>query len=106
MRGFPLVGGFLRALAAISGPGSRGPWVGASGLPGHLMNSDVYWTILDALLFLITSPGKAGLRVQSGDRHTRDYGAACRGPLVVRERSGIVQTLRPTRILGPIGMER
>jgi hypothetical protein len=52
--------------------------------------SDVYWTIIDALLFLITSPGKAGLRVQTGDRHTRENGAACRGPPVVRERSGIV----------------
>ena len=41
--------------------GGRGPWVGASGLPGHLTISDVYWVILDALLFLITSPGKAGL---------------------------------------------
>jgi hypothetical protein len=54
---------------------------------------------------LTTSPGKAGLRVQTGDGHTRDYGAACRGPPVVRERSGIVQTLRPNRIPGPIGME-
>jgi hypothetical protein len=26
------------------------------------------------------SPGRAGLRVQVGDRHSRDYGAACRGP--------------------------
>jgi hypothetical protein len=26
------------------------------------------------------SLGRAGLRVQVGDRHTRDYGAACRGP--------------------------
>jgi len=32
-----------------------------------------------------TSPGKAGLRVQTGDRHTREHGAACRGPPVVRE---------------------
>jgi hypothetical protein len=48
--------------------------------------SDVYWKISDAFLFLTTSPGKAGLRVQTGDRHTRDYGAACRGPPVVRER--------------------
>jgi hypothetical protein len=46
-----------------------------------------------------TSSGKAGLRVQSGDGHTRDYGAACRGPPVVRERSGIVSTLSPNRIL-------
>jgi hypothetical protein len=51
--------------------------------------------ILDALLFLTTSPGKAGLRVQAGDGHTREHGAACRGPPVVRERSGIVQTLCP-----------
>jgi hypothetical protein len=35
---------------------------------------------------LTASPGKAGLRVQSGDRHTREHGAACRGPPVVRER--------------------
>jgi hypothetical protein len=60
-----------------------------------LDDSDDYWTILDALLFLTTSPGKAGLRVQAGDGHTRANGAACRGPPVVRERSGIVQTLRP-----------
>jgi len=51
--------------------------------------------ILGALLFLTTSPGKAGLRVQTGDRHTREHGAACRGPPVVRERSGIILTLRP-----------
>jgi len=62
--------------------------------------------ISDALLFLTTSPGKAGLRVQSGDGHTRVNGAACRGPPVVRERSGIIWTLRPNRIPGPIGMER
>jgi hypothetical protein len=31
-----------------------------------------------------TSPGKAGLRVQAGDTHTRVNGAACRGPPVVR----------------------
>jgi hypothetical protein len=46
--------------------------------------------ILDALLFLTTSPGKAGLRVQAGDTHTRVDGAACRGPPVVRERSVII----------------
>jgi hypothetical protein len=62
--------------------------------------------ILDALLFLTISPGKAGLRVQSGDGHTREHGAACRGPPVVRERSGIIWTLRPGRIPGPIGMEQ
>ena len=45
----------------------------------------IYWIILDALLFLITSPGKAGLRVQAGDGHTRANGAACRGPPVVME---------------------
>jgi hypothetical protein len=44
---------------------------------------------------LTTSPGKAGLRVQAGDGHTRENGAACRGPPVVRERSGIIWTLRP-----------
>jgi hypothetical protein len=59
--------------------------------------------ITDALLFLTTSPGKAGLRVQAGDGHTRGYGAACRGPPVVRERSGIIWTLRPNRIPGPMG---
>jgi hypothetical protein len=41
------------------------------------------------------SPGKAGLRVQAGDGHTRVDGAACRGPPVVRERSGIIWTLCP-----------
>jgi hypothetical protein len=51
---------------------------------------------------LATSPGKAGLRVQAGDGHTREHGAACRGPPVVRERSGIIWTLRPNRIPGPI----
>jgi hypothetical protein len=51
---------------------------------------------------LTTSPGKAGLRVQAGDGHTREHGAACRGPPVVRERSGIIWTLRPGRIPGPI----
>jgi hypothetical protein len=35
---------------------------------------------------LTTSPGKAGLRVQAGDGHTRVNGAACRGPPVVRGR--------------------
>jgi hypothetical protein len=56
--------------------------------------------------FLTTSPGKAGLRVQAGDRHTREYGAACRGPPVVRERSGIIWTLRPIGFRVLLGMER
>jgi len=64
--------GSFEPLPPAGGPGGRGPWVGASGLPGHLTNPDVYWMIIDALLFLITSPGKAGLRVQTGDTHTRD----------------------------------
>ena len=78
MRGFPLVGGFLRAPAAISGLGSRGPEgiprVGGWRFSGHLtINYQMFnWKISDALLFLTTSPGKAGLRVQTGDRHTRD----------------------------------
>jgi hypothetical protein len=54
--------GSFEPLPPAGGLGGRGPWVGASGLPGHLMIiSDVYWMILDALLFLTTSPGKAGL---------------------------------------------
>jgi hypothetical protein len=71
------------------------PVWGASGSPDTRQLPDVYWIILDALLSLTTSPGKAGLRVQTGDRHTREHGAACRGPPVVRERSGIIWTLRP-----------
>jgi hypothetical protein len=66
----------------------------------------IIWTILGALLSLTASPGKAGLRVQTGDGHTREHGAACRGPPVVRERSGIIWTLHPSRIPGPIGTER
>jgi hypothetical protein len=34
------------------------------------------------------SLGRAGLRVQVGDRHTRDYGAACRGPPGLDGRGG------------------
>ena len=72
MRGFPLVGGFLRVLAASRWSGGPRPLGGGQRFSGHLTISDVYWMILDALLFLITSPGKAGLRVQTGDTHTRD----------------------------------
>jgi hypothetical protein len=89
-------------LPPADGLGSRGPEgiprVGGWRFSGHLTITrclHVYWIILDALLFLTTSPGKAGLRVQAGDRHTRVNGAACRGPPVVRERSGIIRTLRP-----------
>jgi hypothetical protein len=53
---------------------------------------------------LTTSPGKAGLRVQSGDTHTRDDGAACRGPPVVRERDNLDNPSH--RIPGPIGTEK
>jgi hypothetical protein len=35
--------------------------VGGWRFSGHLTISDDYWIILDALLFLTTSPGKAGL---------------------------------------------
>jgi hypothetical protein len=90
MRGFPLVGGFLRASAASRWSGGRGPWVGASGLPGHLMIiSDVYWIISDALSHHIPRQGRPpGL---SGGCASRGHeGAACRGPPVVRERSGII----------------
>jgi hypothetical protein len=55
---------------------------------------------------LTTSPGKAGLRVQAGDGHTRANGAACRGPPVVRERNGIIWTLRLSRIPGLTGTEK
>jgi hypothetical protein len=37
------------------------PRVGGWRFSGHLTISDDYWIILDALLFLTTSPGKAGL---------------------------------------------
>jgi hypothetical protein len=54
---------------------------------------------------LTTSPGKAGLRVQAGDRHTRDGGAACRGPPVVRERGKSRNSVpEDPRVL--FGMER
>jgi hypothetical protein len=58
---------------------------------------DNYQMFTERLLMrsFTTSPGKAGLRVQAGDRHTRVNGAACRGPPVVRERSGVIRTLRP-----------
>jgi hypothetical protein len=49
---------------------------------------------------LTTSPGKAGLRVQAGDTHTRDYGAACRGPPVVREQERDNLDTLSHRILG------
>jgi hypothetical protein len=38
---------------------------------------------------LATTPGKAGLRVQTGDVHPGENGAACRGPPVVRERDSL-----------------
>jgi hypothetical protein len=56
--------------------------------------------ILDALLFLTESPGKAGLRVQTGDGHTREHGAACRGPPVVREQERDNLDAPSHRILG------
>jgi hypothetical protein len=88
----------------VRGPRPEGiPRRGASGPPGTWRLSDVYWMILDALSHHIPGQGRPpGL---SGGLHPGVNGAACRGPPVVRERSGMVQALRPNRIPGPIGME-
>jgi len=46
--------------------------------PGGAVGEDT--RLLPRLVSRSFSLGRAGLRVQVGDRHTRDYGAACRGP--------------------------
>jgi hypothetical protein len=68
--------------------------------------SDVYWTIIDALLFLITSPGKAGLRVQTGDRHTRGEWRGVQGSPGGEGAERDSLDTPSHRIPGPIGMER
>jgi hypothetical protein len=53
-----------------------------------------------------TSPGKAGLRVQTGDRHTRD--AMARRAGVPRWRGSVVNLETPSHRIfrSPIGMEQ
>jgi hypothetical protein len=58
MRGFPLVGGFLRAPAASRWSGGPRPLGGGQRFSGHLTNPDVYWTILDALSHHIPGQGR------------------------------------------------
>jgi hypothetical protein len=86
-----------RALPPAGGPGTAArrntPFGGLAVL--RALDNYQMFTGRFSMRSLITSPGKAGLRVQTGDTHTREHGAACRGPPVVRERSGIIWTLRP-----------
>jgi hypothetical protein len=58
MRGFPLVGGFLRASASSRWSGGPRPLGGGQRFSGHLTISDVYWMILDALSHHIPGQGR------------------------------------------------
>jgi hypothetical protein len=42
--------GSFEPLPPAGGLGGRGPWVGASGLPGHLTITDNYWIIFRCTL--------------------------------------------------------
>jgi hypothetical protein len=58
----------------VGGWGPGGGFLGRGGAVGEDTR------LLPRLVSRSFSLGRAGLRVQVGDRHTRDYGAACRGP--------------------------